>query len=41
MQEYVPISDSVNQVLRSLIALKPSKPAKPRAASKQRKKDAL
>jgi len=27
MQEYVPISDSVNQLPRSLIALKPSKPA--------------
>ena len=41
VREYFPNSESVNQALRSLIALKPSKPAKPTATSKQRKKDAL
>ena len=41
VQEYFPSSESVNQALRSLIALKPSKPTKPTATSKQRKKDNL
>jgi hypothetical protein len=41
VREYFPSSESVNQALRSLIALIPSKPAKPTAASKQEKKDAL
>ena len=39
VQEYFPTSESVNQALRSLIALKPRKPAKPAARSKQREKD--
>jgi hypothetical protein len=41
VREYFPSSESVNQALRSLIALKPSKPAKPTEASKHRKKDTL
>ena len=39
VREYFPSSESVNQALRSLIALKPSKPAKSTATSKQPKKD--
>lgn len=34
VREYFPSSESVNQALRSLIALKPGKPAKPPASSK-------
>jgi hypothetical protein len=37
VREYFPNSESVNKALRSLIALKPSKPAKRVAVPKQRK----
>lgn len=37
VREYFPNSESVNKALRSLIALKPCKPAKRVAVSKQRK----
>jgi hypothetical protein len=39
VREYFSTSESVNQALRTLIALKPSKPAKPAARSKQPEKD--
>ena len=41
VREYFPNSESVNQVLRALIALKPSKSAKRTVRSKQGKKDGL
>jgi hypothetical protein len=41
VREYFPNSESVNKTLRSLIALKPSKPEKLTTTSKQRKKDIL
>jgi hypothetical protein len=41
VREYFPNSESVNQALRALIALRPGKPAKSKGLSKQRQEDGL
>jgi hypothetical protein len=41
VREYFPNSESVNQALRALIALKPSKPAKAAGRSRDREKEGL
>jgi hypothetical protein len=41
VREYFPSSESVNQALRGLIALKPRKPTKSKASSRQRQEDGL